>query len=175
MFASAEPDLLTKLSRQGLVGRPIVFARNSLVIAVPEGSKIDSVSDLAQPSLDIVIGAPGVPAGDYAREALDRVPRQDAILANLRSEEPDAKGIVAKLISGAADAGFVYATDVRAAAADLDAVAIPASLQPKILYSIAAVKGSDDPDGARQFIAGLSGDGPGVQLLEGAGFARPAR
>ena len=33
----------------------------------------------------------------------------------MRSNEPDVKGIVGKLTQGAADAGFVYVTDVNAA------------------------------------------------------------
>ena len=33
-------------------------------------------------------------------------------MANVRSEEPDVKGVVGKLTQGAADAGFVYLTDV---------------------------------------------------------------
>ena len=41
--------------------------------------------------------------------------KRKQILANVRSEEPDVKGIVGKLIQRAVDAGFVYASDVRAA------------------------------------------------------------
>ena len=36
------------------------------------------------------------------------------MLANVRSNEPDVKGIVGKLTQGAVDAGFVYASDVEA-------------------------------------------------------------
>ena len=47
-------------------------------------------------------------------EVLDRLPaaEEKAILANVRSREPDVKGMVGKLTQGAVDAGFVYITDV---------------------------------------------------------------
>ena len=38
--------------------------------------------------------------------------QSEAILANVRSEEPDVAGIIGKLTQGAVDAGFVYVTDV---------------------------------------------------------------
>ena len=40
-----------------------------------------------------------------------------AILANVRSNEPDVAGVVGKVAQGAVDAGFVYVTDIRAGGA----------------------------------------------------------
>ena len=47
---------------------------------------------------------------------LDGLPaeQREAILANVRSNEPDVAGVVGKVAQGAVDAGFVYVTDVRA-------------------------------------------------------------
>ena len=42
-----------------------------------------------------------------------RPKQSEAILANVRSEEPDVAGITGKLTQGAVDAGFLYASDVR--------------------------------------------------------------
>ena len=71
-----------------------------------------------------MIGAEGVPVGDYTRAVLAQLgpERSAAILANVRSDEPDVKGVVGKLTQGAADAGFVYVErrrgDGRRAAGD---------------------------------------------------------
>ena len=67
-----------------------------------------------------MVGDPTVPVGSYTREVLDRLPagERETILANVRSEEPEVAGIAAKLTAGAADAGFVYITDVKAAGAE---------------------------------------------------------
>ena len=43
----------------------------------------------------------------------------------MRSNEPDVKGIVGKLTQGAADAGFVYVTDVNATNGKLKAITLP--------------------------------------------------
>ena len=49
----------------------------------------------------------------------------------MRSNEPDVKGIVGKLTQGAADAGFVYITDVKAASGELKAIKLPSDLEPQ--------------------------------------------
>ena len=84
----------------------------------------DSVEDLTKDGTTFVIGSESVPIGAYTRETLAKLPpdQEKAILANVRSNEPDVKGIVGKLTQGAADAGFVYVTDVNATGGDLKAI-----------------------------------------------------
>jgi molybdate transport system substrate-binding protein len=115
-----------------------------------------------------------VPVGDYTRKVLDGLgaAQRKAILGNVRSNEPDVKGVVGKLTQGAVDAGFVYRSDVRAADDQLKAIALPAELKPKVAYGVAVVKGAKHPKQARAFIAGLL-DGAGAQALEDAGFLPP--
>src|SRR4051794_38793209 len=117
VFASANTKLPDQLHAKGLVEQPVVFAANRLVLAVPSGSRIAGLDDLADGRVNLVVGAASVPVGSYTRQVLDRLPaaQAHAILARVRSEEPDVGGIVGKLTQGAADAGFVYATDVEAA------------------------------------------------------------
>ncbi len=174
VVASASVRYPDELAAEGLVERPVVFAANELVLAVAPGSAIDSVDDLAKPGVKLVVGAEGVPVGDYARELLERLPaaQRQAIAANVRSEEPDVKGIVGKVAQGAADAGFVYSSDVAAAPDDLEEVELPARLEPSVAYAIAAVVGAADPAAARAFVAGLI-DGAGKQALLEAGFRPP--
>ena len=109
--STIQPD---QLHEDGLVERPVEFAGNRLVIGVPEGSSIDSVRDIADPSVSLVIGDSSVPIGIYAREMISELPTPIAelIQANVRSQEQDASSITAKLTQGAADAGIVYKTDV---------------------------------------------------------------
>ena len=121
-YAAANTRLPDELHADGLLGRPLEFATNELVLAVPDGSEIDSPVDLTEPDTKLVIGSESVPIGSYTRETLAKLPasQEEAILANVRSEEPDVKGIVGKLAQGAADAGFVYVTDVLAVHGDLE-------------------------------------------------------
>jgi molybdate transport system substrate-binding protein len=174
VYAAANTTLPEELHADGLVEKPVVFASNSLVLAVPAGSEIDSLEALTQPGITIAIGDPSVPIGTYTREVLDRLPSEesDAILANVRSQEPEVSGIVGKLTQGAVDAGFVYATDVTATEGELKAIELPARLQPDVAYGAAVLVGAENPTDAQEFLDGLL-DGAGADALEDAGFKRP--
>lgn len=173
VFASADTDYPAELFKEGLVERPRVFAANELVIAVPEGSDISSLSDLTKPGVKLVIGDPSVPVGSYTRTVLGHLPaaEREAITGNVVSEETEVASIVAKLEQGAADAGFVYVTDEKSAEG-LEPVAIPAKLQPEVEYGVAVVKSSDDKPAAEEFVAGLI-EGKGQEDLREAGFLPP--
>jgi molybdate transport system substrate-binding protein len=174
VYAAANTELPQTLFEEGLVEEPTVFTTNRLVIAVPRGSGIESIDDLTEPGIDLVIGAEDVPFGAYTRTVLDRLPveQRDAILANVRSEESDVRAAVGKLTQGAADAGFTYASDVVATGDRLEAIELPEQLQPDVAYGIAVVEGSEHPEAAQEFIDGLL-TGEGARALEDAGFEPP--
>ncbi|MBM3667884.1 MAG: molybdate ABC transporter substrate-binding protein [Actinobacteria bacterium] len=175
VYAAADASLPYELHAEGLVSEPVIFAANTLAIGVPEDSEIRSIGDLAEPGVKIAIGAPSVPVGSYTREVIGRLPgpEAEAILDNVRTQEPEVAGIVGKLTQRAVDAGFVYATDVVAAEdAGLRAIRLPASLQPGVAYGAAVVDGAENPEGAREFIEGLL-EGDGAEALKRAGFLPP--
>ena len=96
-----------------------------------------------------------------------------SIFNSVRSEEPDVKSIVAKLATGAADAGFVYASDVDAAGDDLVAIELSELIaNPMVEYGVAVVSDSDNPDAAQEFIDGLL-EGAGREALLDAEFLPP--
>ena len=107
---------------------------------------------------------------------LDRLPaaQRKAILDNVVSEEPEVTAVVGKLTQGAADAGFVYVTDAKAAGKELKTIRIPASLQPDVAYGVAIVKDAANPSLAKKFVAGLFAPGAGATDLREAGFLPPA-
>jgi molybdate transport system substrate-binding protein len=174
VYAAANTSLPDELHKEGLVGEPTVFATNTLVLAVPEDSQIDSLDDLTEPGTSTVMGDPTVPVGSYTREVLDQLPagQRKAIYDNVRSEEPDVSGISGKLTQGAADAGFVYITDVTATSGQLKAIQLPADLQPNVAYGAAVVTGAKNPEGARRFIDGLLSE-DGATALGDSGFKPP--
>jgi molybdate transport system substrate-binding protein len=175
VFAAANTKLPDALYAKGLVEKPTVFAGNRLVLAVPaDSTKVGSLADLERHGVKLAIGSKAVPIGSYTRAVLGKLPagRSAAILANVRSEEPDVAGITGKLTQGAVDAGFLYASDVRATDDKLRAIELPAALQPSVAYGVAIVKGARHPAQARAFIAGLL-NGAGAQALTDAGFQPP--
>ena len=174
VFAAANTSLPEALFDEGLVEESEVFISNQLVLAVPAGSNIVGIGGLVREEADLVIGAEGVPVGDYTREVIGRQPETEAraILANVRSEEPDVGGVVGKLTQGAADAGLLYITDVTAAEDDVRAIELPDELQPSVEYGVAVVKGAKEPEAARRFIDGLL-EGAGLRAMRRAGFEPP--
>jgi molybdate transport system substrate-binding protein len=175
VFAAANTKLPDQLFEEGLVDKPRVFARNKLVLAVPaDGAKVAALADLARPGVKIAIGSETVPIGAYTRKLLDRLDAatRKAVLANVRSQEPDVGGITAKLTQGAVDAGLLYVTDVVATNGRLKAIELPAKLQPDVAYGVAIVKRSKNAAQAREFVDGLL-SGAGADALREAGFEPP--
>jgi molybdate transport system substrate-binding protein len=174
IFASADTAYPAELHREGLVEEPVVFACNRLVVVTPKEGAVNSLSELGRPGTKIVIGDPSVPVGGYTREVLGRLPsgEREAILANVRSEEPEVTAVLAKVTSGAADAGFVYATDAKTVAGQVRSVAISPKLQPDVAYAAAVLSHSDHPEQARRYLRGLL-HGSGAEHLREAGFLPP--
>ena len=171
VFAAANTRLPDQLHGDELVEQPVEFATNEFVLAVPRDSEIDSIEDLTARGTTVVIGSESVPIGSYTRETLAKLPpdQEKAILANVRSNEPDVKSIVGKLTQGAGDAGFVYVTDVNAAGDALKAIELPDELDPQVTYGAAVVTKAPQPELARRFVDGLT-SGACADALEAAGF-----
>ncbi|MET0730253.1 MAG: molybdate ABC transporter substrate-binding protein [Solirubrobacterales bacterium] len=172
VYAAANTRLPEELNQEGLLGTPVEFATNELVIAVGgEGTEVEKVEDLAKPGMQLAIGAESVPVGAYTREVLGRLPAglEEKILANVRSEEPDVKGVVGKLTQGAADAGFVYVTDVTEG---ITGVELPPELRPTVAYGAGVVEGAKQPELVQQFLDGLT-EGPCADALREEGFGPP--
>lgn len=172
VFASANTTLPDALYVEGLVHRPVHFAANELVLAVPAGSrKVQRFDDVRTRGVRLAIGSGSVPVGSYTRRLLDQLPpsHRDQILANVRSEEPDVTGIVGKLTQNAVDAGFVYHTDVQAAPSKLTEIKLPPTVVPVVVYGVAIVKGARQPLAAKAFVYDLIA-GAGRDALEAEGF-----
>jgi molybdate transport system substrate-binding protein len=181
VYASASPKYPERLYREGLVEKPRVFARNSLVLIVPRVNPghVTGLGTLMLPRVKLVVGAEGVPVGDYTRKLLARFCRSifrpqpgQCPRARIVSEEQDVKGVVGKVALGEADAGFVYATDVRAAAGKVRAIKLPRWLEPAVRYELAVVRGANHRGAAERFVALVTGR-RGRAALRAAGFGVP--
>jgi len=175
VLAAASTKIPAALYAAALVERPVPFASNRLVLAVPAGERtVRSLADLERPGVSIAVGSPSVPVGAYTRAVLARLParRSRAILAHVRTEEPDVSGVVGKLAQRAVDAGFVYGSDVVASGGRLRALELPARLRPRVVYAAAVVHGSAHSERARRFVAGLLSGGV-ARALRRAGFGPP--
>jgi molybdate transport system substrate-binding protein len=171
VFASASPAWMDAVQDDpGVTGRAD-FAKNRLAVIVPKDNPagITSVEDLSKPGVKLVLAAEGVPAGDYARQVLDNAGIADAAMANVVSNEEDVKGVITKLLSGDADAGIGYVTDVTPdVASHLQLIAIPDDVNVIATYPIAVVVGSSSHGAAQRFVDYVLG--PGQDVLHRYGF-----
>jgi molybdate transport system substrate-binding protein len=172
VFASADTANMDKLTKASLNGSdPVVFATNLLSIIVAPGNPkgITGVADLAKPDLKVVLCADGVPCGAYAKQILDAA----KVTVTPVSQEQNVKGVVTKVTAGEADAGIVYATDVKGAGAKAAGVDIPAGINVPAKYPIASVKASTHTDVGAAFIKFLTGP-DGQAILATFGFLEPS-
>jgi len=170
VIATADEATMKKLVDAGLVEAPQIFAKNKLAIAVePKNPRaIQGLADLAKAGLKVVLAAEQVPVGRYARQALAAAKVTVAPV----SLEPDVKAVLTKVQLGEADAGIVYATDVRLAKGKVDGVAIPEAQNVVAAYPIAVSKHAASPAAAKAFVEFvLSAEGRAI--LERFGFAAP--
>jgi molybdate transport system substrate-binding protein len=168
VFASADTNTMDKLQQAGLVdGDARIFATNTLAIAVPPGNPagIRSFADLARPGTRLVQCAPQVPCG-AATAAVEQQAGRDLSPV---SEENSVTDVLGKVVSGEADAGLVYVTDVESATGKVEAVPFPEAAAAVNSYPISVLPGSRNSTAAQAFFDLVTGP-EGQHVLAEAGF-----
>ena len=156
VFAAADRESMDRADAQKLLapGSRRNFVSNSLVLITPADSTLvlASLADLQKPEVRrVTLGTPsGVPAGRYAKRALDAAGLWVAV-------EPKAvyaqnvRQSLDYVARGEVEAGFVYGTDV-AVQKDKVKVAFTVPTETPISYPVAAIAGSPNSDAARKFV-----------------------
>ena len=159
LFISAGKQQMDDLSRKGLI---IPQTRSNLlgndlvlVVTKEKQGQIRSFADLAGKGITFTIGQPEtVPAGKYGKEVLSSLKLWDN-LAKRTVFAKDVRQVLAYVESGNVDAGLVYRSDaVALKGASIAAVAPKGSHSP-IVYPVAIVKGSNNLEAAKRFLAFL--------------------
>lgn len=181
VFASASGKEMETLVTDSFVTKESshIFLHNKLVVILPADNPagIDSLEDLANSGIKIVLAAEEVPVGNYSRQALDMMNAsfgtdfKDKVLANVVSNEDNVKQVVAKIQLGEADAGIVYTSDA-VAAPTLQTIEIPNELNVIAQYPIAPLVESTNAELAQGFIAYVLSE-EGQAILRKWGFASP--
>jgi molybdate transport system substrate-binding protein len=171
VLASADTATMDKAVADDLIaGEPEDFATNSLAIAVPAGNpgRVDSFAALSDPGLRVVVCAPQVPCG----AATGQVEENTGVTLDPVSEESSVTDVLGKVMSGQADAGVVYVTDIAAAGDTVEGVAIAESDNAVNTYPIAVLADSANAALAARFEAYVMG--PGQEVLAESGFGAPS-
>ena len=167
LLASADirqMDLLQ--AADALLDPPRLFAANSLVLIVPEGSDtVRKPADLASPGVRLALALPSVPAGAYALIALERMGTSDGFdhgfyqraVNNVVTQETNVRRVLAKVALGEADAGIVYLSDVAGdRARGVETIPLTQGHNVTALYPVAVLRDAREPELARLFVSFLS-------------------
>lgn len=182
VLLSADTANPQRLVDAGLAdGGTVDFARNDLVVVVPDGNPagIRTPADLARPGVRIVAAGAGVPISSYAARALANLAAlpdyppdfESAYAANVISREDNVGALLAKIELGEGDAGIVYATDARGSSR-VETIALPDAANVSATYAGVVVKTSPNMDGAHAFLSWLV-TGDGQASLARFGFRPP--
>jgi molybdate transport system substrate-binding protein len=170
VFASASSSAMDTVAAEPGLSDRADFATNHLVIITPPDNPAHVVSlDSLTSPMALVVGAEGVPVGDYTRQMLDAQGLEHAVLTNVVSNEPDDASIVAKVESGDADAGIVYTSDIPIIVGKVHIIEIPPRINITATYPIAVVSGSENPADAHAFVQFVLGN-HGQVVLDSHGF-----
>jgi molybdate transport system substrate-binding protein len=175
LFLSANESWAEEVAKAGLVAERSNLLSNSLVVVIPRESSlsISQLSDLENPQVKrIAMGDPqSVPAGVYAREALEMSKLWEAIRPKVVAAA-DVRQALVFVETGAADAGIVFATDAQASSTVKVALRIDPSLSSPIRYPLILVKRSPPRSEAKALYDFLRGP-TAAGIFERHGFMSP--
>lgn len=179
LYLAASDREMDLLEREGLIepGTRRVLASNELVLVVAAGEeeRVRAMVDLAGEGVErIAIGAPAsVPAGEYAREMLERLGLWDRVASKavLASNVRQALTYVQR---GEVDAGLVYRTDALRSPGVVVVATAPAGSHRPIHYPAARVAAGVNREDALRFLEFIAGPA-GEARFRALGFGPPSR
>lgn len=169
LFFSADQEWMDYIAARNLIvsATRADLLTNRLVIVAPVKSRVNLV---VRPGFALAAALGGgrlaladpdaVPAGRYAKEALTRLKVWPSVEGSIARAE-NVRAALALVARGAAPLGIVYATDARAESAVRVAGWIPASTHAPIIYPLARLAASSNPEaeGFRRFLVSAEGKG----------------
>lgn len=154
IYISANPKWMTHLIEKGKIKAETkrIFAHNLLVFVGKSSTDAHSMGDL-QKLRRVALGSPGsVPAGQYAKQAMDKEGIYDEMFKN--GQLIMAKDVRQALIyadRGETDGAFVYKTDAMLATSAEILFEVPFDLYSQVTYPVAMTKESDGNTDAKLF------------------------
>lgn len=176
VFASADLKNMQEANDGGLLknNEQINFVKNELVLIVPAGSalKLENLNDLQSDEVKrIAIGNPSsVPAGRYTEIALKKNALDETLKEKMVFTQ-NVRQALEYVANESVEAGFVYGTDAKILA-DKVKVSFNVDLEEPVMYPIAVLKDSKEPELAKQFVDYILSE-ENRAIFDKYGFAHP--
>lgn len=174
IFISASNKQMQSLMDKGYMDKEktVPLLENKLVLIVPASgnSSMKSFSDIAAVKRPAVGDPASVPAGQYAKEALEKLGLWHEVSAKA-SLGTNVTEVLHWVAEGSADAGLVYATDAAASQKVRVVAEAPAGVLSKpVIYPMGILKQAPHMQAAEKFYAFLRSE-EALQVFKEAGFA----
>ena len=166
LFISADTEWMDWLAARGAIdpASRATLAGNGLVLIAPRSSSARLAIGEKGALAALVGGGPlaiadpsGVPAGRYARQALEGLGAWRAVERGVVRAE-NVRAALALVERGAARFGIVYATDARASRAVRVLATFPPGSHAPIFYPVARLKGARaSAEGFRRYLLSAAG------------------
>ena len=173
IFFSADPQWIRWLEEQGTVslGSAVHFAANELVIAVSQDVSVPVDPDMLLGFDRIALAGENVPAGKYARTALEQAGAWSELEEHV-VRGGSVRGALEWIARGEVPAGIVYRTDAEAAPSVSIAFVFEGPEYPQAQYWGVPLGSTAYEESATGFVNFVLGDA-GQSFLREAGFSPP--
>lgn len=152
VFLSADEDNFTSLVKKKLIHKDeaIHLLKNELVLISPMNSNLASIEDIIKAD-KIAVGIPEtVPAGKYAKEALENLGLWKQLEDHVIYAK-DVRQVLSYVETGNVSAGVVYKTDSYVTDKVKKVATIDSTLHSPIVYSIGVVRTSKNKEKSNDF------------------------
>lgn len=151
VLATADQATMQTVVEAGLVeGEPQPFATNTLALVTPPANPagVRTLADLEGDDVLVAVCAPSAPCGDAARRLLELAD----VSVEAATEEDNVTGVLTKVVEGEVDAGLVYASDAKAAGADVRVVPVADASEVVNVDPIAVLSDSENAEAAQDWV-----------------------
>lgn len=170
LFFSADEQHFTSLVEKGMMKKEDTtpLLRNELVLITPKESTMSAFNDIHHIN-KLAIGIPDtVPAGQYAKEALDNLNIWQDIEGKIITAK-DVRQVLSYVETGNVDAGIVYKTDAYTTDKVKKIATIDSSLHSPIIYPVGIVAKTKNFKESKKFFDYLKSENS-LKLFEKYGF-----
>ncbi|HBB33778.1 MAG TPA: molybdate ABC transporter substrate-binding protein [Cyanobacteria bacterium UBA8803] len=174
VFISAAPKQMNALQNKNLLladTRKNLLTNQVVLVTPKDVTGISDFKDLTGNKVSkVAMGNPdSVPAGQYGKEVFTSLKMSKSLESKFVFAK-DVRQVLSYVETGNVDAGIVYATDAKASDKVKVVATAPANSHSPIIYPIAVLKDSKNPDAAKGFVEFLGSD-PAKAMFTKYGFS----
>lgn len=177
VFISAANKQIDALESKALVeaGTKTNLVGNEVVAVAPVNATttIEDFRDLGSDKVQqIGVGAPeSVPAGEYAKQVLSSLGLWDQLQPKLVFAK-DVRQVLTYVETGNVDVGIVYGTDAKISDKVKVVARSPVGSHTPVIYPAVVIKGSKNPEAAKEFVQFLAQSDRAATVFAKYGFTK---